>query len=62
MHQALGRLNKSAVSLQIRGAPFWHLRFHRRRIGGTDPPAVVYTYAPGRGAVHALKLLDHYRG
>src|SRR5262249_40654705 len=30
--------------------------------GGTDPPAVAYTYAPGRGAVHALKLLDRYRG
>ena len=22
----------------------------------------MYSYAPGRGAVHALKLLDHYRG
>jgi transposase len=31
-------------------------------LGGTDPPAVAYTYAPGRGAVHAFKLLDHYRG
>ena len=30
--------------------------------GGTDPPAVAFTYAPGRGAVHALKLLDGYRG
>src|SRR5260370_21096485 len=30
--------------------------------GGTDPPAVAYSYAPGRGAVHALKLLDRYRG
>jgi transposase len=30
--------------------------------GGTDPPAVAYTHTPGRGAVHALKLLDHYRG
>ncbi|MHC4049472.1 IS66 family transposase [Bradyrhizobium sp. 25ACV] len=30
--------------------------------GGTDPSAVAYTYAPGRGAVHALKLLDCYRG
>ena len=29
---------------------------------GSDPPAVAYSYAPGRGAVHALKLLDHYRG
>ena len=27
---------------------------------GHDPFAG--TYAPGRGAVHALKLLDHYRG
>src|SRR6201992_1395396 len=30
--------------------------------GGTDPPAVAYTFAPGRGAVHALKLLEGYRG
>jgi transposase len=30
--------------------------------GGADPPAVAFTYAPGRGAVHALKLLDRYRG
>lgn len=30
--------------------------------GGADPPAVAYTHAPGRGAVHALKLLDGYRG
>ena len=32
------------------------------RGGGTDPPAIAYSYAPGRGAVHALKLLDSYRG
>jgi transposase len=30
--------------------------------GGTDPPAVAFTYAPGRGAIHGLKLLDDYRG
>ena len=30
--------------------------------GGTGPPAVAYTYAPGRGAVHALKLLEGYHG
>ena len=30
--------------------------------GGRDPPAIAYAYAPGRGAVHALKLLDSYRG
>jgi transposase len=30
--------------------------------GGTGPPAVVYTYAPGRGAEHAMTLLAGYRG
>jgi transposase len=30
--------------------------------GGTGPPAVVYTYAPGRGAEHAIGLLGGYRG
>jgi energy-coupling factor transporter ATP-binding protein EcfA2 len=29
---------------------------------GTDPPAIAYSYAPGLGAVHGLKLLDQYRG
>src|SRR5260221_217162 len=32
------------------------------RVVVTHPPAVAYSYAPGRGAVHALKLLEHYRG
>jgi hypothetical protein len=41
---------------------FWAVARDDRAWGGTDPPAVAYTYAPGRGAVHALKLLDHYRG
>jgi transposase len=30
--------------------------------GGTGPPAVAYTYAPGRGAEHAMRLLAGYRG
>jgi transposase len=30
--------------------------------GGTGPPAVVYTYAPGRGAEHAMTLLAGYCG
>jgi transposase len=30
--------------------------------GDTGPPAVVYTYAPGRGAEHAITLLAGYRG
>jgi transposase len=41
---------------------FWAIARDDRPWGGTDPPAVAYTYAPGRGAVHALKLLDTYRG
>jgi transposase len=41
---------------------FWAVARDDRPWGGTDPPAVAYTYAPGRGAVHALKLLDPYRG
>jgi hypothetical protein len=30
--------------------------------GGPAPPAVVYTYAPGRGREHARALLGGYRG
>ena len=31
-------------------------------MGRTDPPAIAYSYAPGRGTVHGLKLLERYRG
>src|SRR5450631_3587175 len=41
---------------------FWAIARDDRPWGGTDPPAIAYSYAPGRGAVHALKLLEHYRG
>ncbi len=41
---------------------FWAIARDDRPWGGNDPPAVAYTYAPGRGAVHALKLLETYRG
>src|ERR1700736_1770299 len=41
---------------------FWAVARDDRPWSGTDPPAVAYTYAPGRGAVHALKLLETYRG
>ena len=41
---------------------FWAVARDDRGWGGTNPPAVAYTYAPGRGAVHAIKLLDGYRG
>ena len=31
---------------------FWAIARDDRPWGGTDPPAVAYSYAPGRGAVH----------
>src|SRR5205807_8831120 len=40
----------------------WALARADRPWGGTEPPAIAYRYAHGRGAVHALKLLDHYCG
>jgi transposase len=40
----------------------WVLARDDRPWGGTAPPAVAYTYAPGRGAVHAIKLLAGYSG
>jgi transposase len=41
---------------------FWAVARDDRPWAGPDPPAVAYSYAPGRGAVHALKLLDRYHG
>ena len=41
---------------------FWAVARDDRPWGGTDPPAVVYTYAPGRGGEHLEKLLANYRG
>jgi transposase len=41
---------------------FWTMARDDRPWGGTDPPAVVYTYASGRGGEHLHKLLDTYRG
>ena len=37
---------------------FWAIARDDRPWRGPEPPGVVYSYAPGRGAVHALKLLD----
>jgi hypothetical protein len=41
---------------------FWAIARDDRAWCGTGSPAVAHTYAPGRGAVHALKLLNHYCG
>jgi transposase len=40
----------------------WAIARDDRPWGGSDPPAVVYSYAPGRGAKHAVKLLDGFVG
>ncbi len=40
----------------------WAIARDARPWGGTDPPAVVFHYAPGRGAGHAKALLAGYRG
>lgn len=41
---------------------FWAIARDDRPFGGTDPPAVAYTYAPGRGAEHACALLKDFNG
>jgi transposase len=41
---------------------FWALARDDRAWNGPDPPAVVYTYAPGRGAEHAIALLEDFSG
>jgi transposase len=41
---------------------FWVLARDDRPWRGRAPPAVVYSYAPGRGGVHAIELLRGYTG
>ena len=41
---------------------FWAMARDDRPWGGSQPPAVVYSYAPGRGHTHANTLLGGYRG
>ncbi len=40
----------------------WAIARDDRPWGGNDPPAVAYSYAPGRGAEHAVRLLDGFNG
>ncbi|GGC67885.1 hypothetical protein GCM10011504_52330 [Siccirubricoccus deserti] len=40
----------------------WAIARDDRPWGGADPPAVVFHYAPDRGAEHAKDLLAGYRG
>lgn len=41
---------------------FWTLARDDRPWGGPEPPAVLYSYAPGRGAEHAVALLQGFTG
>jgi transposase len=41
---------------------FWAVGRDDRPWRGGEPPAVVYSYAPGRGHIHAAALLGGYRG
>ena len=41
---------------------FWAVVADDRGHGGAGPPIVMFHYAPGRGAVHALRFLEGYRG
>jgi transposase len=41
---------------------FWAIARDSRPWDGSEPPAVAYSYAPGRGAATGLALLDGYRG
>jgi len=41
---------------------FWAMARDDRPFAGTDPPAVVYSYARGRGGEHLETLLGNYRG
>jgi transposase len=40
----------------------WAIARDDRPWGGTDPPAVAYLYAPGRGAEHAIRPLAGFKG
>jgi len=41
---------------------FWTIARDDRSWGGTDPPAVAYTYAPGRASTYGHALLADYSG
>jgi hypothetical protein len=63
LRQDRGRRDGGAgASIRDAARPSWAVARDDRPWSGSDPPAGAYTYAPGRGAVHALELLEGYRG
>ena len=47
---------------RVKEGYFWAVARDDRPWDGADPPAIAFAYAPGRGAIHGLKLLDNYAG
>jgi transposase len=41
---------------------FWPIARDGRPYGSQDPPIVVFTYAPGRGAIHGRRMLEGFNG
>lgn len=41
---------------------FWALARDDRPWGGGAPPSVAFTYAPGRGGIHAERILQGFSG
>ncbi|WP_232017859.1 IS66 family transposase [Cereibacter sphaeroides] len=47
---------------RIRTGFFWAIVSDDLGHGAAGPPIILFHYAPGRGAVHALRFLEGYRG
>ena len=47
---------------RVKEGYFWVVARDDRSWAAEDPQAMAFAYAPGRGAIHGLKLLDDYRG
>src|SRR6516164_2985867 len=65
-HSSMYWYQQDSVFCSIRGRTkkgyFWVLARDDRPWCGRAPPAVVYSYAPGRGGDHAAALLKGYSG
>lgn len=47
---------------QVKKGFFWAITRDDRGHGGSDPPIVLFRYAPGRGGIHAERFLDGFKG
>ena len=47
---------------KVKKGYFWALARDDRPWGGDDPPAVAFTYAPGRAGKHAVDILKGFEG